>query len=254
MIQLTTACVSSVDETRGNTSNLLFSGQILPERNAGLNGAPSLKLEPGAACVAAVFDGNGATAREAAYLAASAFRSASDKLRSLDDLEALYAKIAGDIAVPSTKDATLATSAVAACVDGDKLALACLGSCRAYLLRGRNLYLLSRESAAAAPEDAPPAPGEGAALGKTDVKPFTVKGTMLPDDQLLLCTGWLCAALDTREILRVLYEGETPSAALQLLARRAGSGRGDIAAVLLRAEGAAEPEVPAEDVEAAEEE
>ena len=66
MIQLTTACVSSVDETRGNTSNLLFSGQILPERNAGLNGAPSLKLEPGAACVAAVFDGNGTAAREAA--------------------------------------------------------------------------------------------------------------------------------------------------------------------------------------------
>ena len=57
MIQLTTACVSSVDEDKENTSNLLFSGQILPERNAGLNGAPSVRLEPGAACVAAVFDG-----------------------------------------------------------------------------------------------------------------------------------------------------------------------------------------------------
>ena len=81
--------------------------------------------------------------------------------------------------------------------------------------------------------------------------PFTVKGTLQPGDQLLLCTGWLCAALDAREILRVLSEGETPSAALQLLARRAGSGRGDIAAVLLRAEGVAEPETTAE--EAAEE-
>ncbi len=30
MIQLTTACVSSVDEDKENTSNLLFSGQILP--------------------------------------------------------------------------------------------------------------------------------------------------------------------------------------------------------------------------------
>ena len=48
MIQLTTACVSRVDETKGNTSNLLFSGQILPEHNAGLNGAPSVKSEPGA--------------------------------------------------------------------------------------------------------------------------------------------------------------------------------------------------------------
>ena len=242
MIQLTTACVSSVDESKGNTSNLLFSGQILPERNAGLNGAPSLTLEPGASCVAAVFDGVGPAAREAAYLAASAFRGAAGTLHGLEDLEALYAKIAGDIAVPAKKDAYLSVAAVSACVDGDRLALASLGSCRAYLMRGRNLYLLSRESAAAAPEAAPPAPGKGAALGESDVKPFTVRGTLQPGDQLLLCTGWLCAALEAREILRVLSESETPSAALQLLVRRAGSGRGALAAVLWRAEGVEEPE------------
>jgi serine/threonine protein phosphatase PrpC len=114
-------------------------------------------------------------------------------------------------------------------------------------MRGRNLYLLSRESAATAPEAPPCAPGTGAALGESDVKPFTVKGTLLPGDQLLLCTGWLGAALEAREILRVLSESETPSAALQLLVRRAGSGRGDIAAVLWKAEGVAEPEEPAEE-------
>ncbi len=70
-------------------------------------------------------------------------------------------------------------------------------------------------------------------------KPFTVKGALQPGDQVLLCTGWLCAALDAREMLRILAESESPSAALQQLARRAGSGRGDIAAVLLKAEEAA---------------
>ena len=67
-------------------------------------------------------------------------------------------------------------------------------------------------------------------------------GAILPGDQILLCTGWLPAALDAREMLRTLAEAETPSAALQQLSRRAGSGRGDIAAVLLTAEGAADAE------------
>lgn len=238
MIQLTTACVSSVDESKGNTSNLLFSGQILPERNAGLNGAPSLRLEPGAPCVAAVFDGVGIAANKAAYLAAGAFRSAADTLRTTEDLETLYTKIHNDICAASAAQdgLPLSTGAVSACVDGDQLALACLGSCRAYLQRGKALYLLSRASADAAPQAAPPYPGEGPALGADAVPPFTVKGTLQPGDQLLLCTGWLCAALDAREMLRVLLEGETPGAALQLLVRRAGSGRGDIAAVLLKAE------------------
>ena len=238
MIQLTTACVSSVDESKGNTSNLLFSGQILPERNAGLNGAPSLKLEPGAACTAAVFDGAGVGANKAAYVAAGAFRAASDTLHTTEDLESIYTRIHNDICAASAAqdDLPLAASAVAACVGGDQLALACLGSCRAYLMRGKSLYLLSRESADVAPRATPPAPGDGAMLGADAVPPFTVKGTLLSGDQLLLCTGALAAALDAREILRVLLEGESAAAALQLLVRRAGSGRGDIAAVLLRAD------------------
>ncbi len=238
MIQLTTACVSSVDETKGNTSNLLFSGQILPERNAGLNGAPTLKLEPGAACVAAVFDGVGDG--RAAYLAASAFRGAADSLRRVEDLDAIFARLHNEIADAAQEDRPLAAAAVAACVEDDRLALACLGACRAYLMRGQALYLLTRECADAAPQAAPPAPGKGRMLGAdAGAKPFTVKGALQPGDQLLLCTGWLCAALDAREMLRILAESESPSAALQQLARRAGSGRGDIAAVLLKAEEAA---------------
>lgn len=240
MIQLTTACASSVNEAKGNTSNLLFSGQILPERNAGLNGAPSMRLEPGAACVAAVFDGVGLAANKAAYLAAGAFRSTAGTLRTTEDLESLYSRIHNDICAASAAQdgLPLSAGAVSACVDGDRLALACLGSCRAYLVRGKALYLLSRASADAAPQSIPPLPGEGPALGADAVPPFTVKGTLEPGDQLLLCTGWLCAALDSREILRVLLESETPSAALQLLSRRAGSGRGDIAVVLLKADAA----------------
>ena len=107
MIQLTTACVSSVDEAKGNTSNLLFSGQILPERNGGLNGAPSVRLEPGATCVAAVFDGKGSAARKAAYLAAGAFRGAVGELHGVEDLEALYAKAHGDIAAAAAEEAAM---------------------------------------------------------------------------------------------------------------------------------------------------
>ena len=174
MIQLLTACVSSIDETKGNTSNLLFSGQILPERNAGLNGAPSLKLEPGATCAAAVFDGAGANGRRAAYLAASAARAAGDGLRSVADLEALYTKRHNDVAA-AVAEANEAMSAAAVCVsvDGDRLCLANLGSCRAYLLRDKALYRLSRGSADAAAQAAPPAPGEGPALGAGTVPPFT---------------------------------------------------------------------------------
>ena len=251
MIQLTNACVSSVDESRGNSSNLLFSGQILPERNAGLNGAPSLKLEPGAACVAAVFDGAGEGACKAAYQAASAFRGA-DSPRTLEDLEVLFAHIhSGLCALSAEREGEpLSTAAAAACVDGDQLALACLGGCRAYLLRERALYLLSRPGADTPPQTPPPAPDAGPRLGLEDSaesasRPFTLKGTLLPGDQLLLCTGWLPAALDAREMLRTLAEAESPSAALQQLARRAGSGRGDVAAVLLKAEEAA-PVEPAE--------
>ena len=241
MIQLTNACASSVDEIKGNTSNLLFSGQILPEHNAGLNGAPSLKLEPGAACVAAVFDGRGDAGRRAAYLAASAFRAAAGELHSAEDLETLYTKIHNDIAAEAAEDAeSMAAAAVAVCVEGDRLSLANLGACRAYLMRDRALYRLSRASADAASQSLPPLPANGPALGSDAIPPFTVKGTLLPDDQLLLCTGWLSSAVDEREILLAMLESATPSEALLRLAKRAGSGSGDIAAVLLKAEKAAE--------------
>ena len=249
MIQLITACVSSVDEARGNSSNLLFSGQILPERNAGLNGAPSLQLEPGKGCVAAVFDGRGSEGSKAAYLAASAFRANAENLRTAEDLESLFAHIHGDLRAAAPQDAEPpATAAAAACVSGDRLALACLGGCRAYLMRDRALYLLSRASAEVTPQTAPCAPDDGPLLGADAVKPFTVRGALLPGDQLLLCTGWLPVALDAREMLRILAEAETPSGALQKLSRRAGNSRGDVAAVLLKAEAAEAPvEAPAEE-------
>lgn len=241
MIQLTAACVSSVDEDKENTSNLLFSGQILPERNAGLNGAPSVRLDAGAACVAAVFDGKGPAGRKAAYIAAGAFRSAGADVHSSEDLEALYTKIHNDIAAAAAEGTeSMATAAVAAAVDGDRLSLANLGSCRAYLLRDRALYRLSRASADAASQSAPPLPGEGPLLGDEVIPPFTVKGTLLPDDQLLLCTGWLCSAVSERDILYVLLESPAPGDALQRLVKRAGRGNGDIAAVLLKADKAAE--------------
>ena len=243
MIQLINACVSSVDESRGNSSNLLFSGQILPERNAGLNGAPSLQLEPGKGCVAAVFDGRGDDGHKAAYLAASAFRANAENLRTAEDLESLFAHIHGDLCAAASQDIEPpATAAVAACVSGDQLALACLGGCRAYLMRDRALFLLSRASAEVTPQTAPPAPDDGPLLGVDSVKPFTVRGALLPGDQLLLCTGWLPVALDAREMLRILVEAETPSNALQQLSRRAGNSRGDVAAVLLKAEAAEAPE------------
>ncbi len=243
MIQLITACVSSVDEAKGNTSNLLFSGQILPERNAGLNGAPSLKLEPGASCVTAVFDGRGAAGRKAAYLAASAFRTAAAELHSPEDLETFCTKLHNDIAAAAAaeEDAEpMSAVAVAAVVEGDRLSLANLGSCRAYLLRDRALYRLTRASADSASQAPPPLPGDGPALGSDAVPPFTVKGTLLPGDQLILCTGWLCAAVSERDILHALAESAAPGEALQLLVRQAGSGNGDIAAVLLKAEKAPE--------------
>ena len=245
MIQLTTACVSSVDEAKGNTSNLLFSGQILPERNAGLNGAPSLKLEPGAVCLAAVFDGKGSAGRKAAYLAAGAFRSAGSELHGVEDLEALYSTIQGDISAAAAEEGAepMATAAVAALVEGDRLSLANLGACRAYLLRDHALYRLSRASADSSSQSVPPFPGEGPALGEAAAAaPFTVKGTLLPADQLLLCTGWLCSAVDEREILHALLENETAGDALLRLVKRAGSGNGDISAVLIRAQAAAEAE------------
>ena len=237
MIQLFTACVSSVDEAGENTSNLLFSGQILPERNAGLNGAPSLKLDPGAICVAAVFDGRGAAGRRAAYLAASAFRAAGTDLHSTEDLEALYTGIHNEIAAAAAEGASpMSASAVSACVAGDRLYLANLGSCRAYLLRDKSLYRLSRASADAASQSVPPLPGEGPTLGTDVIPPFTVKGTLQASDQLLLCTGWLCSAVAEREILHILLDSDMPGDALQRLAARAGRCSGDIAAVLMKAE------------------
>ena len=242
MIQLTTACVSSVDETKGNTSNLLFTGQILPERNAGLNGAPSVKPEPGAHCVAAVFDGRGSAGRKAAYLAAGAFRAAAAELHGTEDLEALYAKTHADIAAAAAEEFAdpMAAAAVAVVVDGDRLALANLGACRAYLLRDKALYRLSRAGADSPSQSAPPFPGEGPAMGEQAAAPFTLQGTLLPGDQLLLCTGWLCASVEEREILMALLENDAPGDALLRLTKRAGSGNGDIAAILLKAEAAAE--------------
>ena len=243
MIQLTTACASRVDETKGNSSNLLFSGQILPERNAGLNGAPSLKLEPGALCVTAVLDGRGGAGRKAAYLAAGAFRAESSELHGPEDLETLYTRIHNDIAAAAAADEAsepMATAAASVIVDGDRLSLANLGSCRVYLLRDRSLYRLSRASADTASQAPPPLPGGGPALGSDAVPPFTVKGTLQPGDQVLLCTGWLCAAVAEREILQTLTEYASPSDALLRLTALADGGSGDIAAVLLKAEKAAE--------------
>jgi len=238
MIQLTTACVSSVDETRGNTSNLLFSGQILPERNAGLNGTPTLQLEPGARCVAAVFDGFGSNARKAAYHAAAAFRSAGDIPAALSDLESLFSSIHTELSAAAQEpvaEAPMAASAVAAAVDGDRLCLVSIGSCRAYLMRDKALYLLTRSGAdAVCPSQ--PTPEEGPWLGSDEAAPYTLSGPIRAGDRLLLCTGWLCAAVAPKEMLRAIAEAASPGEALQRIVGTAAGAPGDKAAILLSAE------------------
>lgn len=239
MFELSVACICNTSQNEtGNKDNLLFSGQILPETNGGLNGAPSIRVDQNQPFLAAVFTGaeQSSAGEKAAYIAASAFRSAGNSIRNISDLESQFLFINTQIG-QQARDFNLGENgsyALAACVDGNCLSLANLGACRAYLYRDRKLYLLSKESASGSspitgmpylglPEDA-------------YIRPYCVSGKIISGDQLLLCTPGLSNRLDELTLLKKIAQGETPSASLEEINENASrrTGTGSVTAVLVR--------------------
>jgi len=115
MYQLTTACIcAAADTTGGNLDNLLFAGQILPEKNGGLNGTPALKLDSDWPFVAAVFTGAGpaVAARKAAYAAAASLKASGEKPTSDETLREMLtdAGTAVSVEAPGASVSVMAVS------------------------------------------------------------------------------------------------------------------------------------------------
>lgn len=240
MFQLSVACVCNTSQNdTGNKDNLLFSGQILPETNGGLNGAPSIRVDQNQPFLAAVFTGaeNASAGEKAAYIAASAFRSAGSSIRNITDLESQFLFINTQIG-QQARDFSLGangTYALAACVTGSSLSLANLGACRAYLYRNRKLYLLSQESAEGTHKPETTVPYLGLPE-EAYVRPCCISGKIESGDQLLLCTPGLYDRMDELTLLKIIAEGSSPSASLEQInanaVRRTGSG--SLTAILMR--------------------
>lgn len=240
MFQLSVACVCNTSQNdAGNKDNLLFSGQILPETNGGLNGAPSIRVDQNQPFLAAVFTGSeqSSAGEKASYIAASAFRSAGNSIRNTADLESQFRFINTQIG-QQARDFNLGTNgtyALAACVTDSIISLANLGACRAYLYRNRKLYLLSKESAKLTDSTDTVVPYLGLPEDAY-ISPYCVSGKIEAGDQLLLCTPGLYNRMDELTLLKIIAEGNVPSSSLEQInanaARRTGAG--SLTAILMR--------------------
>ena len=225
MLTFQASCICNSEALRGaNSDNVLFSGQILPEANGGLAGVPTAKFTQDPPFAAAVLDGCGSAGAKAACFAAGAFRGVADKLHSEQDLAALLTELHGEFSSKAPADTGI--SAVGILVSGDRLYLSNYGSCRAYLVRDRALYILSRQESGSA------------FLGAVGVaaKPYALSGSLKPGDQLLLCSDGLHTVLNDTTVLQVLCSGSGTAAALQTLQQKAAArGTADtVTAILLR--------------------
>lgn len=215
MLSISAACISVSRDTGVNLNNLLFAGQTLPESNGGLDGTPTLvHKEADVPLITAVFDGEGEGGERSAVYAANAFRSSLEALGSTAAPEALLEELVRRLIAADAPG----LSSAAVCILDHKLYLADLGTCQAYLLRGRRLYRLS------------------AADGTPSGSVHAVSGTLCVGDRLLLCTGGLDAALPAEGILRSISSVKSPADALRQLTVQARSlGSSDsLTAVLLR--------------------
>ena len=218
MEQITAACICDVGACKdGNKTNLLFAGQILPEKNGGLAGIPVVKTDSDSPFTAAVFDGSagGRGGGKAAYIAARGFRDARSELDVGPALESLLRRIHGEI---GRQAGSAGTAAAALCIRGDRLSLADLGGCRVYLLRDSVLYLLSR------PDGSP-----SACLGLPPGEPplHTAGGRLHAGDRLLLYTRELPPQLTEQALLALLCDAAAPSDALGRLAQQVRAGTSD---------------------------
>lgn len=216
MRSITASCICSLDPNAGaNRDNLLFSGQLLPERNGGLAGTPSTHADQ--PFVTGVFRGYGPDGSGAA----AAHRAASALLQAGEDLAfgaSLWERLSPLCAETLTETGEPTGCAGAAAVfSEERLHLFSCGGCRAYLFRDRALFLLS--------------PAE-------EAQPYSLDGVPLAGDRLLLCTATLAEALSAQQILEQCAGARSDAAALQQLLKLARSqGAGDsVTAVLLRIE------------------
>jgi len=209
MLQITAACVCDAGSFKDNSRiNLLYAGQILPEKNGGLPSIPYVKTDSHSPFTAAVCDGSASPVcgEHAAYLAAGAFRAFAQQISGVEDMKALLLRAHGDIvAAAAEQGASISASAAAVCVRDDTLILTDTGDCRIYLQRDRSLYLLTS-----------PSPDTSPFLGTSDevLRPHTVVGPMRSGDKLLLCTRTLPDYAAEHDILRILASSLSPTATL----------------------------------------
>lgn len=206
MLQLSASCICNAEAQPGiNQDNLLFAGQLLPEKNGGLSGTPTLKLPQDQHFVAAVLDGSARGGEAAAHAAAAALRDAADAVTNEAALAAQLSRAEG-------------CAAACICVRGDRLYLADRDDCRAYLLRERSLYLLSAQQ-----------PGQ---------EVHTASGLLRAGDALLLCSDGVWRILTPDAILTLLSQTANTRDAIQLLLKqvRAAGGKDTVTAVMLRAD------------------
>ena len=216
MRSITASCICNVDPSAGmNRDNLLFAGQLLPERNGGLAGTPSTRAKPPFAV--AVFRGYGpeGSGAAAAHRAAGALLETGAALTDGKPLAELLFPLCTETLTEA--GAPVGCGAAAVFLSEDRLSLASCGDCRAYLFRDRSLFLLT------------PCPGP-------EAKPYTISGEPLAGDRLLLCTGTLAEALSAQQLLELCTGAASdPDALQQLLQQARTQGAGDsVTAVLLR--------------------
>ena len=209
MLQITAACVCDAGSFKDNSRiNLLYAGQILPEKNGGLPSIPCVKTDSLTPFTAAVCDGSASPAfgERAAYLAAGAFRAFAQQISGVEDIKALLLRAHGDIAAASAaQNAAMTASAAALSIRDDTLILTDTGDCRIYLQRDKSLYLLTT-----------PSPDVSPFLGTPNefLRPHTVAGPVRSGDRLLLCTRTLPDHADEHDILRILASSLSPTATL----------------------------------------
>jgi serine/threonine protein phosphatase PrpC len=260
VINLCSACGCSTGSVRGNNEdNFLFCGQYLEPDNNGLKSVLTYSRPLKESVCFAVFDGMGGeeNGEDASYTAALALNeylgTNSGGAPPGELLDAACHKMNENVCRKSSRLASGRMGSTAAILyftpdDGGKFCACNLGDSRILLLRGDDLFQLSRDHTEQLTADGMQTgrrkPRLTSYLGvfpdETELVPYITGTGVVAGDQYLICSDGLTDMLTPKEIHKIMSCAASAAECVELLISAALShgGRDNVTVIICRAEDA----------------
>lgn len=237
---------------KNNQDNLLFDGEILPEKHDEffVKGVVGFS-EP--AFFAGVFDGMGGheCGERASYLTAQTAQRYADALPEAKFISKFLTQIcleANDVVCADSEDIQMGTTAAMLCISEKKYYLCNIGDSPVFLLRNGRLQQISEDHNGRAMYErvtgrkADPKQKFkltqciGISRKEIQIEPYTCEGTVMDGDTFLLCSDGVTDMLNADTIRNILLEPIAPQGMVMRLIdmSMAAGGRDNITAICLK--------------------